>query len=138
MATTHTAAQRLCLYDRCLRRVRSWRARLGDELLEGLVIDSIVEAEEAADACRHVAPVPGGEDALRTPHTATSFPTNGLSARPKDRAGKGVASAMHDARDSKGANTEKYLRHVRLGLGVLGVLERGERLDVVQYFVFHL
>ena len=65
----------LCLYDQPLRRVRSWRARLGDELPEGLVIDSIVEAEEAADACRDVAPVPGGEHALRTMYTAMSFPT---------------------------------------------------------------
>ena len=48
---------------------------MGDELPEGLVIDSIVEAEEAADACRDVAPVPGGEHALRTMYTAMSFPT---------------------------------------------------------------
>jgi hypothetical protein len=48
---------------------------LGDKLPEGLVIDSIVEAEEAADACRDVAPVPGGEDALRTPHTTMCAPT---------------------------------------------------------------
>ena len=64
-----------CLCDKSLRRVRSWRARLGDELLKGLVIDSIVEAEEAADACRDVAPVPGGEHALRTTHTSVSSPT---------------------------------------------------------------
>ena len=70
---TRKATPRLCLYYQSRRRVRSWRARLGDELLEGLVIDSIVEAEEAADACRDVAPVPGGEDALHTMHTAMSF-----------------------------------------------------------------
>jgi hypothetical protein len=65
----------LCLYDKSLRRVRSWRARLGDELPEGLVIDSIVEAEEAADACRDVAPVPGGEHALHTTRTTMSSTT---------------------------------------------------------------
>jgi hypothetical protein len=48
---------------------------LGDELPEGLVIDSIVEAEEVTDACRDVAPVPGGEHALRTTHTIMSSPT---------------------------------------------------------------
>ncbi len=63
----------LCLHDQSLRRVRSWRACLADKLLEGLLIDSIVEAEETTDACRHVAPVPGGEDALHTMHTAMSF-----------------------------------------------------------------
>jgi hypothetical protein len=48
---------------------------LGDELPKGLVIDSIVETEEAADACRDVARVPGGEDALRTTHTTMSSTT---------------------------------------------------------------
>ncbi len=90
-----------CLCDKSLRRVRSWRAHLGDELPEGLVIDSIVEAEEATDACRDVAPIPGGEHALLTTHH--ELPDNRLSARPKGWAGKGVASAMRGALESQRA-----------------------------------